>query len=262
MTVKIIDLTPHPKNNELPLLSADERTGLKRLIEIHGFTDPIEITKKNVILDGHNRVDVAKEIGLTELPFRIIDIPEEEELNYIIDKNSARRQMTPKTVAYLRGKLYLHLKGDGEGKKSTQIAQEDGVSEKTVRRDAKFAKDLEEATKHAPELKDKILSNDIKATKEDISKLADLPELQQKEVLKKAEDRGEITTALEELQGTHVKGEKTPNWAEEELRVSTNDKLRTAEGILIRKLKSLEKQKKVHAAFDVLINRLEKILSN
>lgn len=261
-TVKIADLKQHKRNDELPQLTKDERTGLKRLIELHGFTEAIEITKNNVILDGHNRVSIAKELNMKELPYRIIDIEEHEEFKYILDKNSSRRQMTQKKIAYLRGKLYLTTKGDGSGSKSEQIAKEDSVSEKTVRRDAKYAEDLETITSDCPNIKEKILNNEIKATKEQIQEVASLPKEEQHKILEKANDTKDLMTAYEELHGTHIKGDKVPDFRIETIKTETSMKLKKVENVLINKIKELDKKKKIHVAFEALNKKIEKILQD
>lgn len=197
---------------------------------------------------------------MTELPIRIIDVPENEEFRYILEKNASRRQMTQKKISYLRGKLYLTKKGDGSGKKSEQIAEESGVSEKTVRRDANYAKDMEALSETDKKIKDKILNNEIKATKEDIAKVVALPKEEQKKVIEKTNETKDITTALEEIQGSHQKGDKIPNLAIETLKAETKIKLEKVEKVLINKTKEIDKKKKLHSAFQALNRKIDKIL--
>jgi len=260
--IAISKLTPHARNNELPQLTDEERNGLKRLIEIYGFTDPIEITKKHVILDGHNRVSVATELGMKDLPFRIIDIEPKEEFAYILDKNSSRRQMTSKKIAYLRGKLYETKKGSG-GNASETIAKEDKVSPKTVRRDADFAKKLDDVTIDAPELKEKILNNEVKATKQDLENLVDLEPKERQEIIKKVEETKDIGKAYKELHGQGLEADKNaPNFKTETLKMDTTAKLLKIESVLVNKVKNVTAKKKLHTAFKSAIKKIESIISD
>ena len=80
----IKDLKPNSKNDKLlPSLSEFEMERLKERIRKYGFTEEVEITKDDIILDGHNRINILKnnfkELGILEVPCRIIDIPEVED---------------------------------------------------------------------------------------------------------------------------------------------------------------------------------------
>jgi len=67
---------------------------LKKSLEQFGFVDPIVINsnpdRKNVIIGGHQRVKVAKSIGITEVPCFEIDLVQEKEkeLNVRLNKNT------------------------------------------------------------------------------------------------------------------------------------------------------------------------------
>ena len=113
--ININELKPHPNNNKLlPTLTDIDLQRLKERILKYGFTEEIEINKNNIILDGHNRINILKkyydELKIEQVPYRIVDIPEEEENSYIISKNFDRRQLSLLMQSYLRGKYYNEVK--------------------------------------------------------------------------------------------------------------------------------------------------------
>nr|DAI40955.1 MAG TPA: ParB protein [Caudoviricetes sp.] len=58
-------------------------------IQEFGFNDPIEIDENNMILSGHGRVEAAKLLGLTEVPFvRLEHLTEDEKKGYILAANA------------------------------------------------------------------------------------------------------------------------------------------------------------------------------
>ena len=70
------------------------RKQLKKSIEKFGFVEPVVVNsfekRKNVIIGGHFRVDVAKELGYKQIPcvrVEISDIEKEKELNLRLNKN-------------------------------------------------------------------------------------------------------------------------------------------------------------------------------
>ena len=80
------DLVPRP--------TAEEFTCLQSSIILEGQKDPIVINKKGVVLDGHTRYEIMRDLGKKEIDVRIKDFetPEEEEL-YVIASNTNRRQL-------------------------------------------------------------------------------------------------------------------------------------------------------------------------
>jgi DNA modification methylase len=67
---------------------------LHKSIEKYGVVDPIIVNgskeRKNIIIGGHFRVKVAKDMGITEVPVVYVDIPDlkrEQELNLRLNKN-------------------------------------------------------------------------------------------------------------------------------------------------------------------------------
>ena len=73
----------------------DQEEGLKESITRFGLVDPIIANgadkRKNVVIGGHFRLHIAKELGYTEVPVVYVNIPEierEKELNLRLNKNT------------------------------------------------------------------------------------------------------------------------------------------------------------------------------
>lgn len=166
-SISIDKLKIHPKNNKiLPKLNDNEKKRLKKRIKQYGFNEPIEITKNKVILDGNYRIEILREykseLNIDRVPYKVIDIDEGDEVKYIVEKNSDRRQLSPLVLSYLRGKRYNEIKSkqggtganqfnknkqsdqnDHSAKSSEKVADKFGVSSPTIRRDAEFSNNID-----------------------------------------------------------------------------------------------------------------------
>jgi ParB-like chromosome segregation protein Spo0J len=124
---------------------------LKKAIMADGIRDPIVVWKEqNTVADGHNRLKIAKELGIpcpqTEKSF----VDEAEVKQWIIRNQLGRRNLTPARFEYYIGRLYNEQKADtfeekAEAKGSTaeKLAAEFDISPKTVRRYATQAKGID-----------------------------------------------------------------------------------------------------------------------
>ena len=90
--VKIGDLKPSEYNPRS--WNEDTTEQLTKSIKRFGLVDPILVNgsqqRKNIVIGGHFRLKVAKDLGLTEVPVVYLDIPEEvkeRELNLRLNKN-------------------------------------------------------------------------------------------------------------------------------------------------------------------------------
>lgn len=90
--INIKELNPAPYNPRKWSAAAIEQ--LKESIQKFGVIDPILVNKaagrENVVIGGHFRLKVAKDLGITELPVVFVNIPEierEKELNIRLNKN-------------------------------------------------------------------------------------------------------------------------------------------------------------------------------
>ncbi|PWK23845.1 hypothetical protein LV89_03052 [Arcicella aurantiaca] len=170
-------------------LSKEESEGLEQDILKDGISDPLIIWETTpeavglentgnktvyVLVDGHNRYRISQKYNLD---FRIIlrsykDIQDVKDS--MLNKQLNRRNLTPEQISYYRGLKYNNVVKSQEGLPKTvnvafNLAEEFKVNEKTIRRDAEFAKGLNKLT---PELRQDVLSGKTKVNKSDIVSLA------------------------------------------------------------------------------------------
>lgn len=75
-------------------LTADQFEQIKSSLQRFGFVDPVIVNvnekRKNIIVGGHQRVKVAREIGMFEVPTVEVDLDaeQERELNVRLNKNT------------------------------------------------------------------------------------------------------------------------------------------------------------------------------
>lgn len=136
-------------------LDAEELKLLEEDILVNGVRESIK-TWQGYIIDGHHRYRIAKkffqEIKVEELDFQ----DEGEVIEWMASNQLGRRNVTPATFTLLLGELYESRRAKGEAKLTAEeIAEEYGVSERTVRRGIQVRRglaeigdeDLEEALK-------------------------------------------------------------------------------------------------------------------
>lgn len=170
-------------------LSKEESEGLEQDILKDGISDPLIIWETSpeavglnkpdtktvyVLVDGHNRYRISQKY---HLDFRIIlrnytDMQEVKDS--MLNKQLNRRNLTPEQISYYRGLKYNNVVKSQEGQPKTvnvafNLAEEFKVNEKTIRRDAEFAKGL---NKLNPEFRQDVLMGKTKVNKSDIVSLA------------------------------------------------------------------------------------------
>lgn len=160
----------------IPKITQQERSDLKESILAEGCTDPL-VVWGNILVDGHTRYKICIRHNI---PFKtrniLLDTRESAKL-WIITNQLARRNLTLEQMKYLRGAKQILVSGqqhncqddssktDKPKKRNVakELAKEYGVSESTIYRDARFAKQVD---KMPEEEKQKVLSGEKKvATK-------------------------------------------------------------------------------------------------
>ena len=175
-------------------LREDEYVGLKENIRQYGCTQPLDIWR-GIIVDGHNRYKICKELGISFEVHEMDFSTREEAKNFMIRNQLARRNVTSEQRDYLMGKMYHEQKSDRieninrdasskgqnvQSSKSEQIGEQFRVNGKTVQRAEQFAIAVDSiATNCGKDIRDKILSGDVQITKSDVMRLATLPRNEQ-----------------------------------------------------------------------------------
>lgn len=174
------------------------------------LTDQDTSDKVYVLIDGHNRYDLAKTHRL-DYRINIIDFENLDAVrDYMINFQLGRRNLTPEQASYLRGLRYNKLK---EGNRTDrinvaqQLAEEYNVSTRTIKRDSDYAKGMEGLS---PELKNEVLAGKAKLPKAAAKTLA------KGKVEKPIETIEELNTVLENMPKTFknlddLKGSKEPS---------------------------------------------------
>ncbi len=200
-------------------LSDEERRNLTENLKTHGCLDPILVwaNHDNVILDGHNRYEIctAEEISYKIKAIRLET--RQDCIDFICNLQLSRRNSSDEHKSYLRGKRYNAEKNESPGRPSklvhgepistaAKIAEETGVSEATVKRDAKFADAVDALAKP---VKDAVLTGELGASRAEVQALAELPKAEQRAAVAKVKS-GEAESIKEAIAEPPVKEPEKP----------------------------------------------------
>ncbi len=120
-------------------LATDRRAALKASIAWEGVLVPIELDEKGQVLDGHTRLAICAELGITDYPTIVRPgLTEGQKLEHVLTLNLARRQLSKEQRGALCGELR------GRGLSLRRIAELVGMSLGTV------AADLSGVQNHTP----------------------------------------------------------------------------------------------------------------
>ena len=192
----------------IPPLGTEEYEQLEKNCIADGIRDPIVLWENDgiyVLLDGHNRYEIAKKHNLKYNVYEKQFESREEAICYIIDNQLGRRNITNEQKSYLIGLRYRQEKkriGEHDGNQYTEkectqngyipnrtserIAEQVGVSKNTVIRAAEYSQAVDTISENtSEEIKREILTGKTKLTQDEVKALAELPSETQKEILSK-----------------------------------------------------------------------------
>jgi hypothetical protein len=197
----------------IPLQSKGECLALEESIQAEGCRDPLLVWKgHNVVLDGHTRRELCLK-HKKQVKVREVELPDEKgAVEYILQVQRQRRNLTREAMSYFRGAEYNAVKqqrgGKRPGKKSkgqsdpltttaAHVAEKYGVSEKTVKRDAIFAQVIDRivADYGDPEIKRKLLGADVRLTQGTARVLIRMPAKERKAAVDQLLKEGELPRA-------------------------------------------------------------------
>ena len=142
--------------NLVPAISEEEYKALKQSIKENGLWMPIIVNSKGEILDGHNRYQICKELGVSLKHTEKVFENEWLERKFVIESNLKRRQLNDFQKSELGiplqrieeelAKLRMAAGGQGKvapndatlGKSSQKVATQIGVSGRTFERAKKI----------------------------------------------------------------------------------------------------------------------------
>lgn len=120
--MKVSELKPHPKNMEI-YGQNENISDLVEKIKRSGQVHTLVVTSKGVVLAGHRRLKVCKELGIKEVDVEIRDFDTpEQEIEYLID-NNATREKTNEQKAREAAILKQALSALAEKRKKSKLKQ-------------------------------------------------------------------------------------------------------------------------------------------
>ncbi len=88
----VADLHLHPDADRVPVMTPDEYDALVLDVEQRGVVVPLDILADGTILDGRHRWQVARNLGLAEVPVRIVD--PQDPVDFMVRAAILRRHLT------------------------------------------------------------------------------------------------------------------------------------------------------------------------
>ncbi|MEY2669753.1 MAG: hypothetical protein RLZZ577_69 [Bacteroidota bacterium] len=160
--------------NLIPELSKEEFEQLEKNCIAEGIRDSIKLwSGTDIIIDGHNRYKIALDNNLKYETYGMGFDTRDDVIDWMINNQLGRRNLSKETQSYLRGLQYSREKkkvgAQEENKNSSKnevdilttsnktvekLAEQHNVSPKTIQRDEQYAKAVDEIVKNTtPEVK-------------------------------------------------------------------------------------------------------------
>jgi ParB-like chromosome segregation protein Spo0J len=84
----------HPDAERVPVPDHGDLRALRESLRENGQQDPIDVTPDGVILDGRTRWTLLRELGAETICVRVVDIPEAQQVAYMVGRAKDRRHLT------------------------------------------------------------------------------------------------------------------------------------------------------------------------
>ncbi|WP_156896877.1 ParB/RepB/Spo0J family partition protein [Desulfovirgula thermocuniculi] len=224
-------LKPHPKNGEyFSRPSPEKYEEIKRSVAAEGIRDPLKVTPDYMVIAGHLRLEIAKELGFEKVPVQIVDgDPEYLEYLLIADNEERRYCDDPikkaKRAEFLKRYWGVRQGGDRRSKeKNSPLKTLDDVA-REVGEDVSNLKKLLKLNDLIPELQHLVSQGKLGTTA--AYSLAMLPPEEQGQLLQALGEAGVAGLSVKEAQ---------------ELRKEL-DAVRAEREALSRRVAELEKEK-------------------
>jgi hypothetical protein len=197
----------------IPLQSKGEYMALEQSIQAEGCRDPLLVWKdQNVVLDGHTRRELCMK-HKQQVKVHEVELEDEKAaVEYILQIQRQRRNLTREAMSYFRGTDYNAVKhshgGDRRGRRpkdqseplvstAAQLAEKYGVAQMTIKRDGVFAQVIDRIVEEYgdPEIKRKLLGADVKLTQGTARVLLRMPAKERKAAVEQLVELGELPRA-------------------------------------------------------------------
>ena len=203
--------------NKIPPLSAEEFKKLEENIVSDGEVIEPLILWNDTIIDGHHRWEIIQRHP--EIPYKVkhMEFPDKwAAIVWMCRNQLGRRNLTEEQRTYLLGKesearkkmvknpegrnQHSEVWGQNDPKPPTRtndiVAKEHGLGGSTVKRAVLFSQSVDAADELSPGFREGILSGEIKAPKNVITELRNVPETKKVEAIE-AIRAGDVNTAKE-----------------------------------------------------------------
>ena len=194
----------------IPLQSRGEYLALQQSIQAEGCLDPLLVWKeRGVLLDGHTRRDLCIE-HKKPVKVREVALPDERAaVEYVLGIQRQRRNLSREAMSYFRGAEYNAVKRRRGGRRSAweimggvapppstalRLARKYGVSEKTIKRDALYARAVDRiVVEHGgADVQRRLLGADVRLTQGTAAALLRLPAAERKAAVDQLIELGEL----------------------------------------------------------------------
>jgi N6-adenosine-specific RNA methylase IME4 len=117
------ELSLHPEAALVPEMTRPEYAELRREIERRGLQVALEITQRRVVLDGRGRLRAALELGLPQVPVRVVS--PDDEVEHMLRAALHRRHLSPSQKAALALELanYQELRAEARTRQRRNLRQ-------------------------------------------------------------------------------------------------------------------------------------------
>lgn len=170
-TRKVADLRIHPRADVVPFPDPETHEQMAADVERRGIVTPLDILDDGLVLDGRTRLSIARVLGITEVPVRVVSPA--DPFDYMVRAALMRRDLKPSQRAVLALELpeYQKAKADAAERRTenlraaqtdtnvrldaTPTRASDAIAE-TVGVSGSYIRKAEFVAKNAPELVEEI----------------------------------------------------------------------------------------------------------
>jgi len=121
MTTKLIEiakLKQHPFQSTIYNANSSATEQLADTIKQFGVIQPLRINRNYEVMSGNRRLEAAIAVGLTEVPVIFVDIPKEEEEQFILDSNLMRKRSLLEVVREIKKYYKIYERKPGRKPKN------------------------------------------------------------------------------------------------------------------------------------------------
>lgn len=111
-TRKVADLRIHPRADVVPFPDPETHEQMAADVERRGIVTPLDILADGLVLDGRTRLSIARVLGITEVPVRIVEAA--DPFDYMVRAALLRRDLSKSQRAMLALELPEYQKAKAE----------------------------------------------------------------------------------------------------------------------------------------------------